>query len=70
MSGALFLRREEVEELTGYRMPSRQIRWLREQGIPHWVAADGRPRVPRAAIEGAARRFEPEVEPDFSVLER
>lgn len=69
MSGALFLRREEVEELTGYRMPSRQIRWLRKQGIPHWIAADGRPRVPRAAIEGVGRPPEPAVEPDFSALE-
>lgn len=42
---ALILTRADLVELTGYRRPSRQIRWLRDYGIRHFVGADGHPRV-------------------------
>lgn len=36
----------EVVLLTGYRMPSKQIAFLRANHIPHIVNAAGRPVVP------------------------
>ena len=35
----------QIEELTGYRKPSKQIEWLKRNGIPHIVNAAGRPVV-------------------------
>lgn len=48
----MFLTAEQLVELTGYQKPSAQIKWLRTQGLRHWVRADGRPAVPVAAIDG------------------
>lgn len=50
----LFLTDEEVVRLTGYRRPHKQIDWLNQQRLRHWIAADGYPRVPRASIDGTA----------------
>lgn len=47
---SLTLTRDEVVELTGYRRPTEQIAWMRTNGVPHFVGADGRPRVIRAAL--------------------
>jgi pyruvate/2-oxoglutarate dehydrogenase complex dihydrolipoamide dehydrogenase (E3) component len=47
----IVLKREEICDLTGYQRPSKQIQWLREWGIRHFVAADGHPRVLRADLE-------------------
>lgn len=35
----MFLSRDEIELLTGYKMPSKQIAWLTRNGVRHWVAA-------------------------------
>ncbi|WP_416224090.1 DUF4224 domain-containing protein [Thiohalophilus sp.] len=35
---SLFLTKADIAYLTGYQRPSCQIRWLREQGIRHFVA--------------------------------
>ena len=35
----------QIINLTGYRKPSKQIEWLRKNGIPHIVNAAGRPVV-------------------------
>lgn len=48
----LFLDDSELVTLTGRRMKSRQIEWLRDAGIPFRVNATGHPVVTRAAIEG------------------
>ncbi|WP_018949001.1 DUF4224 domain-containing protein [Thioalkalivibrio sp. ALMg11] len=54
----MFLSREQVEELTGYRRPSSQIKQLRSQGVHYFVAADGYPRVPVTQVDhpGASKR--------------
>ncbi len=52
MSQSFFLEREEIERLTGFSWKSKQIEWLREQGIPFHVAATGHPAVVRSTIEG------------------
>ena len=40
-----FLTAAELEQLTGYVKPSKQIEWLRRNGVPHWVNAAGHPVV-------------------------
>ncbi len=65
----VLLSAEEIYGLTGYRLAAYQVRWLQRQGITHWVRADGKPSVPRAAIEG--RAVQPSApEPDWSALAR
>lgn len=54
---ALFLTEEELATLTGRRLKSRQIEWLRGTGIPFRVNATGHPVVTRGVIEG--RKEEP-----------
>jgi len=39
----MFLTRDQLAELTGYKLPSLQRRWLEKNGIPHHVNAAGRP---------------------------
>lgn len=41
----------QLVELTGYRQKSAQVRWLRENGVLHYVRADGHPNVPESALE-------------------
>lgn len=43
----LVLSQEELVELTDYRRPADQRRWLSERGIPYWTGASGRPKVLR-----------------------
>lgn len=47
---SLLLCPAEVAELTGYKRPGDQIRWLDRERIPHRVGADGRPKVIRAHL--------------------
>ncbi len=63
----MLLSRKEIEALTGYRRPSKQIAWLRKYGFRFFVAADGYPRVLRADLEQPLRKQR--VEPDLSALE-
>jgi Domain of unknown function (DUF4224) len=42
----MFLTPDQLHELTGYTRKSAQVRWLRKNGIQHYVRADGRPSVP------------------------
>ncbi|MDR8016471.1 DUF4224 domain-containing protein [Ectopseudomonas guguanensis] len=46
----MLLTPEEVADLTGYRKPSAQARWLDAQQIPYLVGGDGRPKVLRAPL--------------------
>jgi hypothetical protein len=46
----MFLTREELIQLTGYKNPSAQMRWLQREGFYFRVAADGRPRVLKEAV--------------------
>ena len=47
----MFLTRDELRELSGYKRRSDQARWLRENGYPFELDKDGNPKVPRAAVE-------------------
>lgn len=52
MTARLFLTADELAELTGRRLKSRQIYWLRAEGIPFRVNATGHPVVTRLSVEG------------------
>lgn len=41
----MLLTPSEITDLTGYRVPAYQIRWLREHGWVFEVGADRRPKV-------------------------
>lgn len=47
-----FLSQEEVSELTGRKVRSKQIEALRQMGIAFWVNPVGRPVIARSVIEG------------------
>ena len=47
---SIFFTKNDVADLTGYRVPSKQIRWLRDEGFKFKVAADGYPRVMHSEV--------------------
>lgn len=51
MTSSTFLAAEELHELTGYLMPSAQIRWLKKEKWVYSVSALGRPKVARGYFE-------------------
>jgi hypothetical protein len=48
----MFLTKEELSILTGFKRSSKQCDQLRKQGVPFRVNAHGDPIVCRTAIEG------------------
>lgn len=52
MIATLFLEDAEMAKLTGFKIKSKQIEWLRSQGIPFRVSATGHPVVTRSSVEG------------------
>lgn len=50
----MFLEPAELERLTGRSFKSRQIEWLRKEGIPFRVNATGHPVVLRSAVDSRA----------------
>ena len=47
----MFLTRDELLQLTGYKRCYDQLRWLEANKVPHVVNAAGKPVVSRAAAE-------------------
>ena len=45
MTENLFLTSEELAQLTGRKLKSQQIKWLKTSGLPFWVNARGHPVV-------------------------
>jgi hypothetical protein len=58
----MFLSDAELEALTGYARPRWQKVWLRQNGYPHEIDGQGRPRVLREFVQrrlgGAAGEVE------------
>jgi hypothetical protein len=48
----MFLTADELAELTGRKIKSKQIEALRRMGLPFHVNAVGKPVVPSSVIEG------------------
>jgi hypothetical protein len=65
----MFLTRQELIELTGYKLPSYMIRQLQSYGLRFFVAADGYPRVAKSEIE-YIRREVPKSKPNLAALGR
>ena len=62
----MFLTPEDLASLTGYVQAAAQIKWLRKNGITHFVRGDGKPVVPANAFEKVqATRT---TEPNFAAL--
>jgi hypothetical protein len=55
----LILSPQELEELTEYKRPADQIKWLRSKGIPFFLGAKGNPKVLRDSL--IDRRTEPKL---------
>ena len=66
----IWLTEEEREQLTGYKRPGDQVRWLQENAIHHTVRADGWPMVPVSAIGKAAEAPVPPTGPRFDAIRR
>lgn len=72
----MFLSAEELEQLTGRKRWSAQIRWLRDHHWAFTVRADGRPVVARREAErqletaSPGRRAVGTDEPDFAAARR
>ncbi len=49
---SLFLEDDQIARLTGRKTKTKQIEWLRREGIPFRVNARGHPIVTRSVIEG------------------
>ncbi len=62
----------DLEELTGYQMPGKQLECLRRHGLRPIIRPDGRPRVTFAALTAAMLGAMPSANevpvagPDFS----
>lgn len=46
----MFLSKEELIQLTGYKQPSKQRSWLDRQGIRYYLTIDSRPVVSKDAF--------------------
>jgi hypothetical protein len=60
----MFISKEKLAEITGYKAKSKQCKVLKEWGIPFKVNALGFPIV----HESAFVQVKAETEPDFSVI--
>ena len=64
----------EVADLTGATYRSRQTRWLRENGYPFEIGADGKVKVLRAAVDArmmpSHARAKAKTEPNLTLLKK
>lgn len=69
----LTLSDKEIEDLTGYKLPAWQIKWLTSRAWKFEVSAGGRPKVSRKYYEqkmGLVNESAEPDEPDFSILHK
>lgn len=73
MESDLFLTSEEVGTLTGYKLPARQVQWLRAKGWRFELNGNRRPIVARKYAEkmlGCGVPDEATYKPNFTALQR
>lgn len=64
---SLFLEEPEVVKLTGYVMPSFQLKYCAKHGIPARLNARGEVIIARVVIEGRGKaENDPKWQPDFA----
>lgn len=67
----MFLTREQLYDLTGYKHSSKQVAWLRAHRYKFDVNAAGRPIVHVGHVESRLGAGKPPApEPDFSVFQK
>lgn len=65
----MFLNDEQLIELTGYVQPAAQIRWLRRNGLAHYVRADGHPKVAISTLQVSSPVLQKtSLEPDLEAV--
>ena len=64
----MFLTDAELQQLTGAKRPSAQIRWLRSRRVRHYVNLVGKPVVAREWLLGESNIAQAPEKPDFSAL--
>lgn len=57
----MFLTADELRDLTGYKLPAHQRRWLDRHGWSYAVNANGRPIVSRAHAEARLAGTRPAI---------
>lgn len=58
------LKREQLEALTGYSQPSKQVEWVRKNlGIEPPLRRDGRPSISQEVVDAATLRRRPGTPP-------
>jgi hypothetical protein len=65
---SMFLTPDELAELTGRKIKSKQIEALRRMGLPFHVNATGKPVVPSWAAQGRPLTESPKVEPPVWIV--
>lgn len=70
MSEMPWLSKDELRDLTGYIQPARQIQWLEQNRVKHFVNRLKRALVPRDAIAGKGPAPEKRTEPDFTKVKK
>ena len=71
MENTLFLTPEEVEQLTGFRTPARQVAWLRDKGWRFEINGNRRAIVARKYAEkmlGCGMPEDSAYRPNFAAL--
>jgi hypothetical protein len=66
----MFLTSAELLEMTGYKRPSDQCRWLRDRGWSFELSAARKPVVLRAHAEHKLGKVRYSVEPNFGALRK
>lgn len=61
----MFLTPEEVADLTGYKRPAAQIRWLTAEKYGFAVGGDGHPKVLRQVVIGRMGGVQSRKEPEL-----
>ncbi|MBI6948756.1 DUF4224 domain-containing protein [Pseudomonas koreensis] len=61
----MFLTPEEVADLTGYKRPAAQIRWLTTERYGFAVGGDGHPKVLRQVVIGRMGGVQSRKEPEL-----
>ena len=72
MEFALFLTVDEVQDLTGFKTPARQVQWLRTKGWRFEVNGNRRPIVARKYAEkmlGCGVPEQASFQPNFRALQ-
>ncbi|MBU2720393.1 DUF4224 domain-containing protein [Acidithiobacillus ferridurans] len=66
----MFLTKDQLHELTGYQNRPQQITWLRSNGYPFEIGADGRPRVLTATVLAKLGAPAPQSRPQVRIPKR